>query len=144
MNFMNVLVPLGGVVVVALAYRAYGWPGVAVAAGGLVMWLLLHFTRMMTVLRRAADRPIGHVDSAVMLNAKLRLGVTLLHVIAMTRSLGVLYSEKNQQPEIFRWTDEGGSRVTCEFLNGKLVRWELFRPSPDTPAALEKALPPAP
>lgn len=137
MNFMNVLVPLGGVVVVALAYRAYGWPGVAVAAGGLVMWVLLHFTRMMTVLRRAADRPIGHVDSAVMLNAKLRPGVTLLHVIAMTRALGVQQSHKDAQPEAFRWTDEGGSHVTCEFLNGKLVRWELFRPPQDgaqTPA----------
>lgn len=144
MNFMNVLVPLGGVVVVALAYRAYGWPGVAVAAGGLVMWVLLHFTRMMTVLRRAADRPIGHVDSAVMLNAKLRPGVTLLHVIAMTRALGVQQSDKDAQPESFRWTDEGGSHVTCEFLNGKLMRWALFRPPQDasaTPAEAPVAAP---
>lgn len=137
MNFMNVLVPVSGVVLVALAYRAYGWPGVAVAAGGVVMWALLNFTRMMTVLKRTADRPVGYLDSAVMLNAKLRPGMTLLHVIAMTRSLGVLHSEKDVQPEFFRWTDEGGSRVTCEFLNGKLVRWELFRPPQDgaqTPA----------
>jgi hypothetical protein len=76
---------VAGVVVVALAYRGYGWAGVAVATGGIVMWVLLNFTRMVTVLKRAADRPIGHVPSAVMLNAKLKPGMTLLHVVAMTR-----------------------------------------------------------
>jgi hypothetical protein len=128
MNFKSILVPVAGVVFVALAYRAYGWPGVAVAAGGLVMWVLLNFTRMMTVLKRAADQPVGHVASAVMLNAKLRQGVTLLHVVAMTKSLGALQSAKDVQPEVFRWTDSGDSHVTCEFAGGKLVRWTLFRP----------------
>ena len=42
------------------------------ATGAVVMWILLHFTRMVTVLSRAANRPVGHVDSAVMLNVKLR------------------------------------------------------------------------
>ena len=37
-----------------------------------LVWVLLHFTRMMTILKRAANRPIGYVDSAVMLNAKLK------------------------------------------------------------------------
>jgi hypothetical protein len=58
------------------AYRAYGWPGIAIAVTGIVMWMLLHFTRMMKVLKRAGNRPIGFVDSAVMLNAKLRPGLT--------------------------------------------------------------------
>jgi hypothetical protein len=103
---------------------------VAVVAGALVMWLLLHFTRMMTVLKRAADRPIGHVSSAVMLNAKLKKGVNLMHVIAMTRALGEQLSPKDEQPEFFRWTDGGGSHVTCEFRDGKLTAWELVRPEP--------------
>ncbi len=93
------------------------------------MWLLLHFTRMMQILKRAADRPIGHVDSAVMLNVKLRPGVPLIHVIAMTRSLGALQSEKDEQPEMYRWTDGGNSHVTCEFRAGKLKKWALFRPA---------------
>ena len=129
MNVKRILLPVGGVIFVALAYRAYGWPGVAVAAGGIVMWVLLNFTRMMTVLKRAADQPIGYVASAVMLNAKLRAGVTLMHVVAMTRSLGALQSPKDAQPEVFRWTDNGASYVTCEFSGGKLVRWSLVRPS---------------
>ena len=128
MNFQRIVLPVLGVVVVAIAYRAYGWPGVALAASGIVMWMLLHFTRMMKVLQRASNRPVGYCDSAVMLNAKLRPGVNLQHVIAMTRALGEQLSPKEQQPEIYRWTDGTASTVTCEFARGKLVKWELFRP----------------
>lgn len=132
----RVVYPLAGAALVAASYRAYGWGGVAVVMGGLVMWLLLHFTRMMQVLKRAANRPIGYVDSAVMLNAKLKAGVTLLHVVAMTKSLGELTSAKDEQPERYRWTDGTESHVTCEFLHGKLVTWVLFRPAqPEEEAA---------
>jgi len=141
MQFQKIFVPLASVVLVVAAYRAYGWGGVAIAAGALVMWLLLHFTRMMQVLKRAADRPIGFVDSAVMLNAKLRPGVNLLHVVAMTRALGEQISPRDSQPELFRWTDASESFVTCEFRNGKLVAWELVRP---TSPADEAATAPAP
>jgi len=137
MNVQKILVPVGGVVAVALAYRLYGWSGVAAIATGLVMWMLLHFTRMMTVLKRAANRPIGYVGSAVMLNAKLKSGVTLMHVIAMTRALGQRQSEKDAQPEVFRWTDGTHSHVTCTFVGGKLAHHELVRPA-------ENGLPPAP
>jgi hypothetical protein len=130
MNLQKIVWPVLGVVVVAAAYRALGWPGVALAAGGIVMWMLLHFTRMMRVLQRASNRPVGHCDSAVMLNAKLRPGVNLLHVMAMTKALGEQLSPKEQQPEVYRWTDGGASHVTCEFAHGKLVKWELFRPQP--------------
>lgn len=129
MQFQNILIPVGSVVLVVAAYRAYGWAGVAVACGALVMWLLLHFTRMMQVLKRAANRPVGFVDSAVMLNAKLRPGVTLLHVVALTRSLGELRSPKASQPELYRWTDGSGSWVECELHGGKLRRWTLERPA---------------
>jgi hypothetical protein len=47
---------LAVVVVAFLAYRAYGWPGLALAAGGLVMWVLLNMTRMLKVLQRAVAR----------------------------------------------------------------------------------------
>ena len=137
MNFQKILVPLGGVAAVVLAYRFYGWAGIAAVATALVMWVLLHFTRMMTVLKRAANRPIGYVDSAVMLNAKLKPGLSLLHVVAMTRALGKLQSEKDAQPEVFRWTDGSESRVTCTFAGGKLAHHELFRPTAE-------AAPPAP
>lgn len=135
MQFQKILVPIASVVLVIAAYRGYGWAGVAGAVGALVMWILLHFTRMLQVLKRAANRPIGHVASAVMLNAKLQKGVTLLHVVAMTRSLGELLTPKDTQPEQFRWTDGAESHVTCLFVGGKLQQWELFRPAvTDSPA----------
>lgn len=128
MNFQKILVPVICIAFVALGYRLGGWPGVAAAVGGLMMWLLLHFTRMMQVLKRAANRPIGFVDSAVMLNAKLKPNATLLHVVAMTRSLGELRTEKDAQPEVFRWTDGSGSYVDCTFVGGKLAGHQLTRP----------------
>ncbi len=48
--------------------------------------------------------------------------------MAMTNSLGDRLSAENDQPEIFRWTDGGGSSVTCEFADGRLVKWSLDRP----------------
>jgi len=131
------VIPLAALAALFLSYRHYGWPGVALVAGGLVMWQLLHFTRMLQVLKRAANRPIGHVDSAVMLHAKLRPGVPLLHVVAMTRSLGLLESPKDTQPERFRWADTSGSNVLCVFLGGKLQSWELFRPEPVAPESAD-------
>jgi len=107
-----------------------------------VMYMLLHFNRAIQVLRRAADRPIGSVASAVMLNAKLKPRMSLLHVVAMTRAIGELRSPKDTQPELFRWTDAGGSWVDATFANGKLTEWTLVRP-PGTdeaiPAAVDKA-----
>ena len=129
MNFRKILPPVLGVVLLAAAWRGYGWPGIALVAGGIVMWVLLHFNRMMQALKRTADRPIGYVDSAVMLNARLKPGVNLLHVLALTRSLGTQLSPRDEQPEIYRWTDGSESHVTCEFAGGRLVKWEMVRPS---------------
>jgi hypothetical protein len=128
MNFTKILAPVAILLLTVGAWRQFGWAGIALASGGVVMWILLHFTRMLTILKKAADRPIGHVASAVMLNAKLKKGASLMHVIAMTRSLGSLQSPKDEQPEIFTWTDAGQSTVTCTFVGGKLSAWTLQRP----------------
>ena len=128
MNLRNILVPLGLAILLIVAYQSARWVGVAAVAGGILMWLLLHFTRLMSVMKKAADRPIGYVASAVMLNAKLKPKVPMVHVVAMTRSLGLRLSEEGKDPEIYRWTDGGHSFVTCEFVNGRLVKWELYRP----------------
>jgi hypothetical protein len=63
-----------------------------------------------------------------MLNAKLKPGVTLLHVVAMTRSLGELRSAPDTQPETYRWQDGGESHVDAVFVDGKLREWTLARP----------------
>ncbi|MDO9293175.1 MAG: glycerate kinase [Hydrogenophaga sp.] len=124
-----------GLVLFYGAWRAWGWPGLAAAGGGLLMWLLLHFTRLMNIMQRAAKQPIGSVGSAVMLNAKLKPGVTLMHVIAMTRALGERLTPEGEQPEQYRWTDGSHSSVTAHFRNGRLVSWDLARPAPEDETA---------
>lgn len=133
MNFNKILAPLVIVGFTVGAWQAFQWAGIALAAGGVVMWILLHFTRMVTILKKAANRPIGHVASAVMLNAKLQKGATLMHVIAMTQSLGTLLTEKDAQPEVYTWTDSSQSVVTCTFVGGKLTEWALVRPEEPNP-----------
>jgi len=140
MNLQKIFLPIVGAAMVAMAWQAWGLPGAALAGGALVMFLLLHFNRMMHVLKKAADRPKGFVASAVMFNARLKPGVTLLHVMSMTESLGEQVSAEGAQPEVFKWTDASESSVTCEFMHGKLAKWTLYRP----PAAEEGANSPAP
>jgi len=106
---------------------------VAAVAGGLVLWMLLHFTRLMTVMQRAARRPIGHVDSAVMLNSRLHAGQPLVGVIGLARALGELISPEGEQPEVYRWTDPGGASVQARFADGKLKDWGFQRPEADAP-----------
>lgn len=111
-----------------LAYRAYGWPGLVLVAGGVVMWALLHITHMLLVLQRAAQRPVGTVGSSVMLHSRLGRGMTLLQVLALTRALGEPLGARDTPVEQYRWTDASLATVHCTFENGKLVRWELLRP----------------
>ena len=134
MNLQRIAVPLLVIGLLAFAARQYGWPGFFAVSGGLVFWLLLHWTRLLTVMQRAARRPIGHVDSAVMFNARLKPGVNLMHVMAMTQSLGERLSAENAQPEVYRWTDGTQSHVTCEFANGRLQKWTLERPQAEAEA----------
>jgi hypothetical protein len=145
MQLQKILIPIGAVALVVAGYQLSGWAGVALAVGALVFWLMLHFTRFMHVLKRAANSPMGYVGSAVMLQAKLKPGMTLMHVIAMTRSLGVQLSAPEVQPEQYRWTDSSEASVTCDFQDGKLLRWEFRRPVvADAGVTTLPGLPPAP
>ena len=127
----NALMRAGAAVVVLgvgfLAYRAYGWPGLALAVGGIVMWGLLHMSRMLKVLRRTAERPIGTVTSAVMLHSRLMRGMTLLQVLTLTRALGQRFGEPQSTAEQYQWTDASNATVHCTFVHGKLTAWELLR-----------------
>jgi hypothetical protein len=140
MNVSKLLRLLLGLAMLVVVYRSYGWAGVALATGVIVMVMLVRFNRAAQVLQRAANRPIGTVASAVMLNARLRPQVKLLPVIILTGSLGEPRSPQDTQPEIVRWTDAGGCFVDATFVNGELSEWKLVRPEADekeAPAAQE-------
>ena len=111
----------------ALAYVQYGWQGVVFAVTLVAFWLLLQFSRAMRVMRMAAGAPVGHVDSAVMLQAKLKTGMRLLEILPLTRSLGRKVAD---DPETFVWTDTSGAAVRIELVNGRCTRWQLERPEP--------------
>jgi len=108
----------------ALGYLQWGWPGVALAVTLVVFWLLLQFSRALRVLRKAGRAPVGQIDNAVMLQARLQRGQRLPQILALTRSLGI---KRDDDPEIFEWRDAGGDAVRIELVDGKVTRWELQR-----------------
>ena len=106
-------------------YAAYGWRGLVLALSVIVFWLLLQFSRSLRLLRQAAQAPVGHVASAVMLQSRLSMGMRLADVIKMAGSLG---QKLRESPETWAWRDAGGVAVEVELDgNGRCARWTLRR-----------------
>lgn len=116
-------------VMIAVAWQSYGWQGVLFAVTVIVFWLLLQFNRALRSVKNAANAPVGRIDSAVMLNAKLHAGMPMIKVLALTKALG---RKVAAEPETWAWADDGGSEVTVELNGGKVHRWHLTRPEADT------------
>ena len=112
---------------VAVGYAQWGWQGVVLAVTVIVFWLLLQFSRTLRLLRSAGQAPLGHVDSALMLQSRLRAGMRLPAVIGLTRSLG---RKVHDEPETFAWRDTGGDEVEIAFVGGRCTRWTLRRADP--------------
>jgi hypothetical protein len=109
-------------------WLGYGWRGLVLALSVIAFWLLLQLSRTLRVLRKASQSPLGHVDSAVMFNARLGVGLRLPDVIAMTRSLGRKVSaDGDDGPEVFAWRDGGGDEVEATFVGGRCTHWQLRR-----------------
>jgi hypothetical protein len=123
---------------VVVGWFSYGWPGLVLAFSVVVFGLLLQFSRALRVMRRAAGAPVGRVPSAVMLQSRLKAGLTMMQVLGMTRSLGSKQALPAGEPapadEAWRWADDGGVAVLLVFGGGKLLRWTLERPLSAEPA----------
>jgi uncharacterized protein (DUF58 family) len=121
-------------VALVAGYVGYGWPGVLLAFSVVVFWMLLQFSRALRAMREAAGRPVGRVDNAVMLHARLRTGLRLVDVMKLTRSLGQPAADINTpEPEVFLWADEAGDSVRVELRGGRVSAWSLRR-ADDAPA----------
>lgn len=122
----------------ALAAGYFGWggPGVLLAFTVIVFWLLLQWGRAIRVMRAAGERPVGQVRSAVMLQARLAVGMTMLQVLPLTRSLG---RQTGESPERWVWEDHSGDRVETDWNGARLTAWRLVRargaedPAPNGP-----------
>jgi uncharacterized protein (DUF58 family) len=120
---------------VAAGGWAYGWQGIVLALTLVVFWLLLQFSRALRAMRTAASRPVGFVDNAVMLNARLRPGMRLVDIIVLTRSLGRKLGEDTAPTlERYAWADAGGDTVVVDLHAGRCTGWRLERAA-GTPAA---------
>ena len=109
----------------------WGWRGLALALTATVFWLLLQFSRGLRVLRQAGERPLGSIDNAVMVHAKLRAGMRLLEILPLTRSLGQKVAD---DPETYLWTDAGGDRVRVQLSGGRCSAFALERAGDGPPA----------
>jgi len=109
----------------AAGWFGYGWRGVALAVTVIAFWLLLQFNRLVRVMRSAAESPLGRIDNAVMLHAKLHTGLPMAKVVGLTKSLGKRLDDTR---EVYSWTDDGGASVSITFANGRCASWVLTRP----------------
>ncbi|MDH5539519.1 MAG: hypothetical protein OEY03_08955 [Rhizobacter sp.] len=109
----------------AAGWLGYGWPGLALAATVITFWLLLQFNRALRVMKDAGHAPVGHVPSAVMLQPKLKAGMSMIQLISMTRSLG---RRLPGPAESFAWADAGGVELIVNFEKGRCKDWQMIRP----------------
>ncbi len=117
----------GGALVVAvtfLAWEMFGGRGVAVAVSALLFLSMLQLNRTVRVMKAAAQNPLARVSSAVMFQAGLRPGLTMLQIVASTRSLG---RKIEGTQDDWLWSDAGGDSVCLHFVRGRLATWQLER-----------------
>ena len=114
------------VMALVAGWFSYGWPGLAMAGTVIVFWLVLQFNRAVRVMKNANETPVGHVVSVVMLHAKLKVGMPMIQVVGLTRSLG---KKVAGAAETYLWTDAGGLELVVTFDNGRCKSWQLNRPA---------------
>ena len=141
----SIKAPLGSAMTWALVAAAftvgfivYGWPGLLLALTITVFWMLLQFSRLVRVMRSAASRPVGHVESALMLSTRIGAGLRMVYVVVMTGSLGRRLPHASPgADESWEWSDAGGDALVVDFAGGRSLACSLVRaPEPaDGPSA---------
>jgi len=121
--------------VLALSYagwKSYGWQGLLLALLMSSFWVLLHFTKLMRLLRAAANRPLGAVDDVRVLQGRLKLGMPMHEVVRQSACLGKREAGASDgTSEDFVWHDPQGRTLHLRFDHGRLRRIERR----DAPAA---------
>lgn len=133
------------VAAIAIGYTLYGWPGIILAFTMIVFWLLLQFSRALRVMRTAATRPVGLVDSALMVHTRIERGMKMLQVLKQTRSLGRRLPHASPGAhETWEWRDSGGDSVVVDFARGRCVGASLVRAATGEGAVIDNEAPALP
>lgn len=103
------------------AWRSYGWQGLMLAALMISFWVLLHFTKLMRLLRAAAARPMGDVADVRRLQSRLSLGMPMHNVVRHAGCLGVRLPDGPDGSEHFAWEDPEGRALHLQFMGGRLT-----------------------
>lgn len=114
--------------VLALCYagwKSYGWQGLLLAVLMSSFWVLLHFTKLMRLLRAAANRPLGAVDDVRALQGRLKPGMPMHEVVRQAACLGKRQEGPSEEAtEDFVWHDPQGRTLHLRFDHGRLRRIE--------------------
>jgi hypothetical protein len=125
--------PAANAILVGAAVLAGWWTwgrqGLILALTLLVFWMLLQFRRATRALQNAARRPIGRIDSVVMMQARLEPGQQMAEVLQISGSLGIQQGGRDD----WLWTDAAGNDIVVSFRRGILIRWAIARAETDTP-----------
>lgn len=101
----------------------YGWRGLVLGLTLVVFWLVLQFNRSVRVMRQAAARPVGQVESVAMLQAQLEHGLQMAEVLRLTGSLGIRQGQRDD----WLWRDGYGHELVVSLRRGVVVRWAVAR-----------------
>ena len=118
---------------IAVATWQYSWQGFIVAITFVVFWLLLQFSQTLRFMRGISINPMGHVQNTVMLQSKLRKGMTLLQIMKITQSMGSPLTHSCDHPDAsaadqaWLWEDAAGDAVGIYFNGDRCIHWELSR-----------------
>ena len=126
-RWRSLLFPALALALCLAAWRSYGAQGLLLAVLMISFWVLLHFTKLMRLLRAAAARPMGAVGDVPALQAQLRLGMPLHEVIRRTGCLGDRLGDASAAAgahERFAWCDAQGRSLQLDFEHGRLSRIE--------------------
>lgn len=125
---------------VIYGWWAHGWQGLALAVCAAAVWAWLQFRRDRRLLEAAGARPVGRIDSVVMMQAHLAHGMQMPEVVALAGCLGHRYSAQDE----WQWTDALGNEIVVTFRRGVVVRWAVARnEAAPTPGEVLRDEPPA-
>jgi len=107
-----------------------GWQAVVFGMTLVVTLLVVEILKVLKLMRRVEKAPVGRVENAVMLQARLKPGLSLTDLLKLTGCLG----RKLDLPgPAYAWEDDAGDRVEVTLAKGRLASWQLRRAEPVRP-----------